>query len=357
VRHEPEATTSGAGIGDTFADLPLAGVIDVGRVLPKAELHLHIEGTLEPQLMFRLAQRNGVDLPYPDVEAVRAAYVFEDLQSFLDIYYAGCRVLVTEQDFYDLTAAYLGRAVEQGVRHTELFFDPQTHTDRGIAFETVIDGITRALGDGVHDHGITSRVILCFLRDLTAESAMGTLDAALPFRDRITAVGLDSAEVGNPPSKFRAVFDRARDEGYLTVAHAGEEGPPSYMWEALDLLHVRRIDHGVRCLEDEALVQRLVEEQLPLTVCPLSNVKLRVFDTLADHDLATMLRRGLLVTLNSDDPAYFGGYVGDNYRESATALEITDAELLQLARNSFLASFLDDDERAPHLAAIDALER
>lgn len=329
-------------------------MIDVGRTLPKAELHLHIEGTLEPDLMFELAQRNGVEVPYADVDAVRAAYVFDDLQSFLDIYYAGCRVLLAEQDFYDLTAAYLARAAEQGVRHTEIFFDPQTHTDRGVAFGAVIDGITGALADGVRDHGITSHLILCFLRHLSVESAMATLDTARSFRDLITAVGLDSAEVGNPPSKFEAVFARAREEGYLTVAHAGEEGPPSYMWEALDLLEVRRIDHGVRCLEDEVLVQRLVDDQIPLTVCPLSNVRLRVFDTLADHNLAAMLRRGLLVTVNSDDPAYFGGYVGDNLRESVGALGITDDEVLELARNSFRASFLDDAERQRHLAAIDA---
>jgi len=325
--------------------------------LPKCELHLHIEGTLEPELMFRLAQRNSVELPYPDVESVRAAYVFDDLQSFLDIYYVGCRVLVTEQDFCDLTAAYLERAAAQGVRHAEIFFDPQTHTDRDVAFATVIDGITRALADGEREHGITSRVILCFLRDLSAESAMATLDDAAPHREKITAVGLDSAEVGNPPSKFRAVFDRARAEGYLTVAHAGEEGPSAYMWEALDLLHVRRVDHGVRCTEDEALVERLVGEQVPLTVCPLSNVKLRVFKTLADHNLATLLRRGLLVTVNSDDPAYFGGYVADNFRETAAALALTDDEVIQLARNSFRASFLDDDARAQHLEVIDAIQR
>jgi adenosine deaminase len=239
--------------------------------------------------------------------------------------------------------------------HTEIFFDPQTHTERGIAFETVIEGITGALADGVREHGITSRLILCFLRDLSAESAMAALDAAAPFRDRIIGVGLDSAEVGNPPSKFEAVFARARDEGYLTVAHAGEEGPPAYMWEALDLLRVRRIDHGVRCVGDVALVERLVAEQIPLTVCPLSNVKLRVFDRLEDHNLATLLRSGLLVTVNSDDPAYFGGYVGDNLRATAEALALTDAEVLELARNSFHASFLAPDEARPHLEAIDAL--
>jgi len=325
------------------------------RELPKAELHLHIEGTLEPELMFDLAQRNRVSLAHPDVEAVRRAYVFEDLQSFLDIYYAGCQVLLAERDFYDLTAAYLKRAVEQGVRHTEIFFDPQTHTDRGVAFSTVVHGITAALGDAERDLGVTSRLILCFLRHLSAESAMATLEMALAHRDAIVAVGLDSAEVGHPPEKFRDVFDRARAEGFLTVAHAGEEGPPEYIWQALDILHVARIDHGVRCAEDEQLVQRLVAEQIPLTVCPLSNVKLRVFPALADHNLADLLRRGLRVTINSDDPAYFGGYVADNYVATAGALELTRDEVVQLARNSFLASFLDERERQPHLDAIAAV--
>lgn len=324
------------------------------RGLPKAELHLHIEGTLEPELMFELARRNGVDLPYPDVEAVRRAYVFADLQSFLDIYYAGCNVLVHEQDFYDLTAAYLERAAEQGVRHTEIFFDPQTHTDRGIEFGTVVAGITTALGDAQRDRGITSRLILCFLRDLSAEAAMTTLEAALPYRDAIVAVGLDSAEVGNPPEKFSGVFDRARAEGFLTVAHAGEEGPPEYIWQALDLLHVARVDHGVRCVEDERLVERLVEEQVPLTVCPLSNVRLRVFDRMEDHDLAALLRRGVRVTVNSDDPAYFGGYIAENYAAIVPALALTRDEVLELARNSFRASFLEDDERERLIASVDA---
>jgi adenine deaminase len=323
------------------------------RALPKAELHLHIEGTLEPELMFELGARNGVALPYPDVEAVRRAYVFDDLQSFLDLYYAGCAVLVREEDFRDLTAAYARRAVEQGVRHAEIFFDPQTHTDRGIALETVIAGISAALADARRDLGLTSRLILCFLRDQSAQAAMATLVDALAHRDAITAVGLDSAEVGNPPEKFRAVFDRAREEGLLTVAHAGEEGPPEYIWQALDLLHVSRIDHGVRCLEDDRLVERLVGDAIPLTVCPLSNVKLRVFDTVADHNLAHLLRRGIRATVNSDDPAYFGGYVADNFAATAPALGLTRAEVLDLARNSFLASFLDESTRSAHLAEID----
>jgi adenosine deaminase len=325
------------------------------RELPKAELHVHIEGTLEPELMLELAQRNGLALPYSDAEAVRAAYIFEDLQSFLDIYYAGCQVLLTERDFYDLTMAYLSRAVEQGVRHTEIFFDPQTHTDRGVAFATVVHGITAALADGQRDLGVTSRLILCFLRDLSAQSAMATLEMALAHRDAIIAVGLDSTEVGQPPEKFRDVFDRARAEGFLTVAHAGEEGPPEYIWQALDILHVSRIDHGVRCIEDDALMDRLVEEEVPLTACPLSNVKLRVFSTLEDHNLAELLRRGLRVTINSDDPAYFGGYIADNYVQTARALDLTRDEVVQLARNSFLASFLDVADQLQHLAAIDEL--
>jgi len=324
--------------------------------LPKAELHLHIEGTLEPELMFELATRNDVALPYEDVAAVKAAYVFDDLQSFLDLYYAGCSVLLTEADFYDLTMAYLRRAAAQGVRHAEIFFDPQTHTDRGIAFATVVDGIDRALADGREELGITSRLILCFLRHLSEVAAMTTLEAALSHRGAISAVGLDSSETGNPPAKFRAVFDRARAEGLLTVAHAGEEGPPSYIREALDLLHVLRIDHGVRCMEDDALVDRLVADQVPLTVCPLSNVKLRVFDDLADHPIRRMLERGLMVTINSDDPAYFGGYIGDNYVATAEALGMSRDQMRQIARNSFLASFLDDAECQPHLEALDGFE-
>jgi adenine deaminase len=323
--------------------------------LPKAELHLHIEGTLEPDLAFALARRNQVELPYEDEEAVRRAYVFEDLQSFLDIYYAACSVLVTERDFYDLTWAYLLRAAGQGVRHAEIFFDPQTHTDRGVSFGTVIAGITRALEDGERNLRVTSRLIMCFLRHLSAEAAMATLEVALPYRDAIVAVGLDSGESGNPPEKFRDVFDRARAEGFPAVAHAGEEGPPEYIWQALDVLDVRRIDHGVRCTEDGPLVERLVTEQTPLTVCPFSNVKLRVFPDLQHHNFAELLDRGLLVTINSDDPAYFGGYVADNYIGTAAALGLSAEQMIQVARNSFVASFLPEAEQQHHLAAIDAL--
>ena len=326
-----------------------AETIEFARKLPKAELHLHIEGTLEPELMFELAKRNGIRLPYTSVDDVRRAYVFSDLQSFLDIYYAGCGVLVSEQDFYDLTWAYLRRASAQGVRHAEIFFDPQTHTDRGIPFETVITGIHRALDDGRNQLQITSGLILCFLRHLSEDAALRTLDEALPFRDRLLGVGLDSSEVGHPPSKFRTVYDRAREARLLPVAHAGEEGPPAYIWEALDLLQARRIDHGVRCAEDERLLGRLLEEQIPLTVCPLSNVKLRVFPELRQHNLKRLLDRGLLVTVNSDDPAYFGGYVADNFAASANALDLNADDLIGLARNSFTASFLPEEQKRAYL--------
>jgi adenosine deaminase len=303
--------------------------------------------------MFELARRNGVSLPYASVEDVRRAYVFSDLQSFLDIYYAGCRVLLTEQDFYDVTWAYLARAAVQGVRHAEIFFDAQTHTDRGVPFETVVTGVHRALQEGQARLGITSGLVLCFLRHLSAEAAMRTLVAALPFREWILAVGLDSSEVGHPPAKFKDVYDRARASGLLAVAHAGEEGPPAYVWEALDVLKVRRIDHGVRSIEDERLVGRLVEEQIPLTVCPLSNVKLRVFPSLRAHNLKQLLDRGLLVTVNSDDPAYFGGYVADNFQASAAALDLTREQLLTLARNSFVASFVSADQRRAYLEELE----
>jgi adenine deaminase len=322
--------------------------------LPKAELHLHIEGTLEPGLMFEMARRNRVELPYADEDAVRRAYVFEDLQSFLDIYYAACSVLVRERDFYELTLEYLRRAVSQGVRHAEIFFDPQTHTDRSIEFATVVNGITSGLADGERELGVTSRLVMCFLRHLSAEAAMETLETALPHRDKIIGVGLDSSEKGNPPVKFRDVYDRARAEGFLAVAHAGEEGPPEYIWQALDMLMVQRVDHGVKCTEDERLVERLVTEQMPLTVCPFSNVKLRVFPDLRKHNFAQMLRRGLFVTINSDDPAYFGGYIGDNYVGTAQALGLTLDDMVRVARNSYSASFIPDAEKKRYLDDVDA---
>ena len=313
--------------------------------LPKAELHIHIEGSLEPEMMFALAQRNGITLPYDSVEAVRAAYPFKDLQSVLDLYYAGAQVLQTEQDFYDLTWAYLQRCAAQTVRHTEIFFDPQTHCDRGIPFEVVHSGITQALLNAKTQLGVSAGLILCFLRHLSAEAAMATLDQALPYRDSLLAVGLDSSELGHPPSKFQAVFDRARAEGLLTMAHAGEEGPPEYIWEAIRLLKVARIDHGVRCVEDPALVEYLVEHQIPLTVCPLSNIKLCVFDTMANHNLKHLMDLGLCVTINSDDPAYFGGYLAENFAAVESVLGLTSAQLVQLARNSFQASFLNEAEK------------
>ncbi|MGC2406698.1 MAG: adenosine deaminase [Candidatus Cybelea sp.] len=322
--------------------------------LPKAELHVHVEGTFEPELMFAVAQRNRIALAYPNIEGLRAAYEFADLQSFLNLYYQGMEALRVEQDYYDLTTAYLRRAHAQGVRHAEIFFDPQAHTQRGVAFPVVVEGIGRALADGRRDLGISSHLIMCFLRDLSAESAMATLESALPFGERIVAVGLDSAERDNPPSKFKAVFDRARANGFLTVAHAGEEAGPAYVWEALDLLKVSRVDHGVRSLEDPKLVTRLREERMPLTVCPLSNVRLRVVPSLAAHPLKRMLEAGLMVTCNSDDPAYFGGYAGDNFRESATALALTDDELVALVRNSFEASFIDAATKREYLAQIES---
>ena len=323
--------------------------------IPKAELHLHIEGTLEPELMFELAGRNGVRLPFASVDEARRAYEFDGLQSFLDLYYAGAAALRTERDFHDLTLAYLRRAASQNVRHAEIFFDPQTHTTRGIAFPAVVEGIDSALQEGRRTLGVSSRLVLCFLRHLSAEAALETLAQALPFRDRIVAVGLDSSEAGHPPSKFRTVFERARAAGFLTVAHAGEEGPPEYIRQALNLLGVARIDHGVRCLEDPALVAELAARQIPLTVCPLSNVKLRVFPSLEAHNLKTLLDRGLCVTVNSDDPAYFGGYVAENFVGAARALGLTREDIHRLARNSFRASFLDPTEQQARLDELDAI--
>ncbi|MGW6152588.1 adenosine deaminase [Streptomyces sp. NPDC055144] len=324
--------------------------------LPKAELHLHIEGTLEPELAFELAARNGVDLPFADTEALRKAYLFEDLQSFLDLYYGLMAVLRTEEDFEQLADAYLARAAEQGVRHAEIFFDPQAHTARGVPIGTVVEGLSAALSKSVERHGVSTRLIMCFLRDQSAESAMQTLESAKPYLDRIVGVGLDSAEVGNPASKFREVYEAAGALGLRKVAHAGEEGDPSYVWEALDVLGVERIDHGLRCVEDPALVERLVRDRVPLTLCPLSNVRLRAIDVLEDHPLPRMMDAGLLCTVNSDDPSYFGGYVGDTFHAVHEALALDHGRLRELARNSFVASFLDDDEelRSRYLAEVDA---
>ncbi len=320
--------------------------------MPKAELHIHIEGSLEPDMMFELARRNGVALPYEDVEAVRTAYRFGSLQDFLDLYYQGMSVLRQEQDFYDLATAYLRRAASQNVRHCEIFFDPQGHTDRGIAFGTVIDGLWRALRDAERESGMTSALILCFLRHLDEASAERTLDEALPWRDRFVGVGLDSSEKGHPPSKFRRVFDRARSLGFKAVAHAGEEGPAEYVKEALDLLKVDRIDHGNRALDDPALVARLARERMPLTVCPLSNLRLCVVDDMKDHPLRRMLQAGLMATVNSDDPAYFGGYVNENYLAAQQALDLGRDEIVALARNGFTAAFCDDAVKQRHLAVL-----
>ncbi|MFC5216993.1 adenosine deaminase [Streptomyces coerulescens] len=323
--------------------------------LPKAELHLHIEGTLEPELAFELAARNGVTLPYGDTGELGKAYEFEDLQSFLNLYYELMAVLRTEQDFADLANAYLARAAAQGVRHAEIFFDPQAHTKRGVELGTVVEGLWRALGSSEANHGVSTRLIMCFLRDDSAESAMETLRAAEPYLARITGVGLDSAEVGHPPVKFREVYEAAAELGLRRVAHAGEEGPPAYIAEALDVLGVERVDHGLRCMEDPALVERLARERVPLTLCPLSNVRLRTVDTLADHPLPAMLDAGLMCTVNSDDPAYFGGYAGDNFDAVRETLALSEGRLRELARNSFLASFLEDDEelRARYLAEVE----
>jgi adenosine deaminase len=320
--------------------------------LPKAELHMHLEGSFEPELMFAIARRNKCDIPFASVEEVRAAYAFSNLQEFLDIYYQGAQVLRSRQDFYDLTDAYIRRVAADGARHVEVFFDPQTHTGRGIAFATVVDGMLDALKQA-ESIGVTSKLILCFLRHLSEEEAFATFRAAEPFLDRIAGVGLDSSEVGHPPSKFARVFAAARERGLKTVAHAGEEGPPEYVWEALDILHVDRLDHGNRALEDPALVRRLAAEQMTLTVCPLSNLKLCVVKDMAEHPLVRMLALGLRATINSDDPAYFGGYLNDNY----AAVSLPRDQIVTLAKNSFLGSFLDEAGKARHIAAIDAYVR
>jgi len=321
--------------------------------MPKAELHIHIEGSLEPELIFRLAQRNGVTLPYASVEELRRAYAFTNLQSFLDIYYAGASVLLHEQDFYDMAWAYLQRAAADQVLRAEIFFDPQTHTARGVAMQTVVDGLSRACRDA-KQLGVDAELILCFLRHLSEEAAFETLEAALPLRDRFIGVGLDSSEVGHPPEKFARVFAKCRQQGLHLVAHAGEEGPPAYVWAALDVLHVERIDHGVQSAKDPALMQRLARDRIPLTVCPLSNLKLRVFPQLEQHNLRELLDAGLVATVNSDDPAYFGGYVNDNFRETFAATGLNAQHAYRLAANSFEGSFASGDVKKSWLDRLDA---
>ena len=322
--------------------------------LPKAELHLHLEATLEPEMMLRIAKRNGIALPYASVEELKAAYKFRDLQSFLDMYYAGTNVLRTEQDFYDLTWGYLEHACADNVRHAEVFFDPQAHTNRGVPFKVAIEGIHGALADGAKKLGVSSYLMMCFLRDLSEEAAFATLDEALPFRDKFVGIGLDSAEVGHPPRKFERVFARCRKLGFHVVAHAGEEGPAEYVSESLDLLKAERIDHGVRCLENPEVVARLKAAQIPLTVCPLSNVGLGVFPGIAQHNVKKLIESGLRVTVNSDGPAYFGGYINRNYAAAQQALGLTRQMLVDLAKNSFLSSFLPEEEKQRHCAEVDA---
>ena len=339
-----------------FDAIPRSALPALLRRMPKAELHIHIEGSLEPEMIFRLAQRNGVALAFSSVEALRKAYAFTDLQSFLDIYYAGASVLLKEQDFFDMAFAYLERAAADNVVHAEVFFDPQTHTDRGVPFETMIVGLEHATRRAKAEFGMSASLILCFLRHLSEEAAFAALEQAMPFRHHFIGVGLDSSERGHPPEKFARVFARCRELGLHVVAHAGEEGPPAYIETALDTLKVQRIDHGVRCVESPALVQRLARERVPLTVCPLSNVKLRVFDTMARHNLPALLEAGLVVTVNSDDPAYFGGYINANFVETFAALpQLGARQAHQLARNSFDASFVDAAQRQRWTQQLDAV--
>ncbi len=321
--------------------------------IPKAELHLHIEGTFEPELLFAIAHRNNISIPFQSVDALRAAYSFNNLQEFLNLYYQGADVLLHEQDFYDLTWAYFLKAKENKIIHSEIFFDPQTHTKRGVSFDAVINGIRKALVDAQDKLGISSRLIMCFLRDMSEESAFETLNQALPYRDWIIGIGLDSAEVGNPPSKFERVFAEARELGLLTVAHAGEEGPAEYVREALNLLNITRIDHGNRCLDDDELLKEIVAKQIPLTVCPLSNLKLRVVMDMKDHPLKTMLKKGLMATVNSDDPAYFGGYINDNFIATAEAVGLEREHIITLVKNSFAASFISEEEKSKYLSLVD----
>ena len=323
------------------------------RTMPKAELHMHIEGSLEPELIFTLAQRNGVAIPYPSVEELRNAYAFTNLQSFLDIYYAGASVLITEQDFYDMASAYFVKAAADNVIHAELFFDPQTHTARGVAMATVVNGLHRACVDAEANLGVSALLIMCFLRHLSEEDAFETLEQALPYQDKLVGIGLDSGEVGNPPEKFARVFSRCRALGFRLVAHAGEEGPPAYVWTALDVLQVERIDHGVQSSKDDALMQRLARDQIALTVCPLSNLKLRVFSNLASHNLGQLLDAGLMATVNSDDPAYFGGYMNENFTQTFAATGLNSQHAYTLAHNSFQASFIDDSAKRRHIEKLD----
>ena len=320
-------------------------IIELIKKIPKAELHLHIEGSLEPDLMFKLAKRNNIKIPFKSVNEVKTAYNFHDLQSFLDIYYQGAKVLIKEQDFFDLTWSYLLKCKENNIVHTEIFFDPQTHTDRRIEFDLVINGIYAALNKAEKEFGLSSKIIMCFLRHLDEELALKTLDQALIHKNKIVGVGLDSSELEHPPNKFKRVFKKAIEKIFLTVAHAGEEGPPEYIWEALDILKVKRIDHGVQCLKDIKLVQKLRNEQIPLTICPLSNINLRVFEKLEDHNLKKLLDKGLMVTINSDDPSYFGGYLNTNLIECQKALNLSKADVKKLAINSFKSSFLKEDEK------------
>ena len=338
----------------TIPDIPSSRLPELLRRMPKAELHIHIEGSLEPELIFALAERNGVRIPYPSVEELRKAYAFTNLQSFLDIYYAGASVLLKEQDFYDMAWAYLRRAAADNVVHAEIFFDPQTHTARGVSMETVVNGLYRACGQAEHDLGVSASLILCFLRHLSEEEAFETLEQALPYRDKFIGVGLDSSEVGHPPEKFARVFARCRELGLHLVAHAGEEGPPAYVWTALDLLKVERIDHGVQSTKDPALMQRLAKDRIPLTVCPLSNLKLCVFPQLKDHNLGQLLDAGLVATVNSDDPAYFGGYMNDNFIQTFEATGLTAPQAYQLAKNSFDASFIDASMKRRYSDLLDA---
>ena len=330
-------------------------MIDLIKKLPKAELHLHIEGTLEPELMFKLAHKNNIDIPYKNIEDVRKAYAFTNLQSFLDIYYAGANVLITKQDFYDLTYAYILKCVENNIIHTEIFFDPQTHTQRGISFETVISGIKEALIDAKGQYGITSHIIMCFLRHLSQEEAFETLNQALVFKDDIIGVGLDSSELGNPPSKFEEVFKKAKAEGFKLVAHAGEEADVSYIYEALDLLEIDRIDHGVQSIKSKELMLRLKEEQIPLTVCPNSNIELKVFENYKKHNIKELMNFGLNITVNSDDPAYFKGYLNQNFINLYKNIDLSKEDIIKLIKNSFISSFISEELRVKYLKKVDEL--